>query len=172
MVKHPLGPGGAHLDTAPGTADFPVCGIAGFLTCGPCKSLRLMSYSPSADWEIGDTADLETGATGAVSSNSSAGARGRCACPGGEHPDHKIGAVCLCASGAGRAGSGAPAPPARRRAERAWKVARSPWLMTVRVNRSLGGSLEFSPALTAGNNYQMALRAEGTTESVGRQSPG
>ena len=58
----------AHLeDIAPGTADFPVCCIAGFLTCGPWKYLRLTSYPRSADWEIGDTVGLETGGTGAVS---------------------------------------------------------------------------------------------------------
>jgi len=59
----------AHLeDIAPGTADFPVCCIAGFLTCGPWQYLRLTSYPRSADWEIGDTAGLETGGTGAARS--------------------------------------------------------------------------------------------------------
>ena len=45
------------------TADFQVCGIAGFQTCEPCKVRTRQSVLHAADLEIGDTAGLETCAT-------------------------------------------------------------------------------------------------------------
>jgi hypothetical protein len=49
---------------APGrAADFQVCCIAGFQTCGPSGVRTRQPVSRPADLEIGDTAGLETCAT-------------------------------------------------------------------------------------------------------------
>ena len=45
------------------SADFPVCCIAGFLTCGALQYPARSKFSEPADLEIGDTADSEVCAT-------------------------------------------------------------------------------------------------------------
>jgi len=48
------------------SADFQVCCIAGFPTRVPCEQVTRITWVRSADWEIGDTAGLETCATEAA----------------------------------------------------------------------------------------------------------